>query len=721
MDGQIAKRHQFLKERNAPLTIGFAAAADFSSFIGQEYLAGIGQAAQDYGVNFINMADAVRHSVLDDAHFLPQFITKTQFMRPPLLDGMVTWASSLSEYLDAPKIQALFSALNPLPMVDIGYLDIPQVPSIRIDNSKSMHLIIDHLVHVHGFSRIAFIGTRYSRPHAQRLDFFKQEMDNFSLAWDEHSIFLAESLDATDIAAQVERITTLSALDAIVTSSDIIAAHVIEELEKRHIFVPDDITVIGFNNQLIGITAPVPVTTIDLAYFKRGYKAVEMLLDRIMHPQAQMDDLRVGTTLVIRQSCGCFEHAVLTALQPPEPPAQSVPSPSASEYEIRAFLDGVAETVFPQEEKDIRQLLANAIFADLYQTDAPAPSQLLKGFRSMLKKRHASAFRAVDWETHISTLRRTLMPLVQSNDERRDRLEGICNALRVLYAESLRYDMIARTSNERTNMTNFALSLASVETTRQLENVLRFKLTELRIPGIVLALSPYLTERLSPASVEIAIPEPAEDGGRNLPCKVREPHLLPKYFFPRSKHFSATLELLFYNGSYIGYAYLFAGAQNLAVYDDVKELLSQTLYKLYLKDGKTKPHALIITNRSRLAESIPLSRTPVKHGTLQAQDIMDYFIDHLDEMCDLEKMAADFQMSKSHLTRRVKALTGYTAQVLHERLKIEQAKDFIKSGTMKMNDIALRLGYTNPNYFSNVFKKVTGLSPLAWAERNRRT
>ena len=97
---------------------------------------------------------------------------------------------------------------------------------------------------------------------------------------------------------------------------------------------------------------------------------------------------------------------------------------------------------------------------------------------------------------------------------------------------------------------------------------------------------------------------------------------------------------------------------------------------------------------------------------------MTYLIDHLDEMLTLEKMATDFHLSKSHLARRIRALTGYSMQELHELLKIEQAKDLIQSGGLKMNDISARLGYTNPNYFSNVFKKVTGLSPLNWAEKH---
>lgn len=319
-------------------------------------------------------------------------------------------------------------------------------------------------------------------------------------------------------------------------------------------------------------------------------------------------------------------------------------------------------------------------------------------------------------------MRKALLPLVHGDQKAHQRLEDVCNALRVLHAVSLQYDSVTYRSRSRTSMTQFALSLARAENIRQLENILRFKLTELSIPGCIVVLSPYLTERLSPGEVTMVIPRFTDDRAKIIPCHVREPQLLPKMLFPREKQFSATLELLHHNGWYMGYAYLFSGAETLAVYDDVRELLSETLYTLYKQQGKTKPHALIIANRTHLAQSIAFApqETVTKPGKLQAQDILDYLIDHLDEMCDLDKMATFFQMSKSHLTRRVKALTGYTAQTLHERLKIEQAKDLIKSKNLKMNDIALRLGYSNPNYFSNVFKKVTGFSPLAWAERNRR-
>ena len=151
--------------------------------------------------------------------------------------------------------------------------------------------------------------------------------------------------------------------------------------------------------------------------------------------------------------------------------------------------------------------------------------------------------------------------------------------------------------------------------------------------------------------------------------------------------------------------------------------MSQNLYRIYLKEGKTSLKSTIITNREELTERVPFTpeeNPVVRGGKLNSETIVNYLLDHIDEMCDLDKMASFFGMSKSYLTRRTKELTGYSTQILHERLKIEQAKNLIKSGKMKMNDISTRLGFSNPNYFSNVFKKVTGMRPTEFAEFQKR-
>ena len=94
-------------------------------------------------------------------------------------------------------------------------------------------------------------------------------------------------------------------------------------------------------------------------------------------------------------------------------------------------------------------------------------------------------------------------------------------------------------------------------------------------------------------------------------------------------------------------------------------------------------------------------------------------MEHLSEMTNLDKMASDLGVSKSHLIRKARELTGFTIQNLHERMKVEQAKNLLLLNTLRLGEIAVRLGFQNQNYFSSVFKKNTGLSPKAWLKKNK--
>ena len=760
MSTQIAQRHRFLKSLNSPLTIGFTAIADFSSFIGQEYLSGIMKASSDYGINFINMASAIRHSIFSDTEFIAQYFSKLNFMRPPLLDGLITWASSLCEFLPSQKILDTFSSLSPLPMVDIGYLDIPGVPSIRIDNEYSINLLVEHLVKTHGFSRIAFIGSNYSHPHLERLEKFKKAMQGFGLSVEENSIFMSPSLASRDIEEQAERFLAIhqesilrqspAAIQAIVTSSDIIACAVVETLEKHSVSVPDMVSVTGFNNQLAGITSPSPITTIDLAYFKRGYEAVELLLDRIMdkevpryarndriarndglarHTQNTRNDWQaeirtVKTSLIVRQSCGCFEKSIIDAEYCTAFPEDFYTDDSEPSHEkIHLYLTANISHLFIHEAEKEQEELVESILSDIYNTSVPPPvPNILVWFRSYLKRNRFSPSHISSLPEKISELRRIVLPLLQNDFEQRTRIEDIFHALRALHSVNERYEIIAHRGESYFNskIAEIALNLANVETIKQIDSILRFKLSELSIPGIILCLSPYLSEELGETSIKTVIPENQEHFEKLLPLKVREPASFPKKFFAGKTSFSATLELLWHNSRYIGYAYILNNGVNMALYDDIKELLSQCIYKIYKKEGKSRPFSLVVANRQKLIEKIPIEQefSEDSQGKFNSQAIMDYLVDHLDEMCDLDKMAAFFNMSKSHLIRRTRELTGYTAQTLLELLKIEQAKNLIKSGKMKMNDIAKRLGFSNPNYFSNVFLKVTGSRPSEWARQN---
>ena len=261
-------------------------------------------------------------------------------------------------------------------MVDIGYLDIPGVPSIRIDNQQSVALLVEHLVSVHGFKKIAFLGSSSAIPHRTRLEMFRKAMALHNLPVNDNMVFMTDSLGEQDVDSKISELMSIYgignhlSIDAIITASDIIAKEAISSLKKRGLCVPDDVAVTGFNNQLSSLTAPSPVTTIDLAYFNRGYKAVEILIDRIMAPQNALLSYRVPTSLVIRQSCGCFEESVFLASGCGSALEQHS---LQSELEVRTYLRSSFEKTFSKIGTERIKSLITASLSDIYGTNVPPP------------------------------------------------------------------------------------------------------------------------------------------------------------------------------------------------------------------------------------------------------------------------------------------------------------------------------------------------------------
>ena len=702
------------------VTVGFTCIADFRSFIGQEYIAGIVKACEDYDINFINMSESVKYSFFDDFDFLAHYEKKFRFMKAPLIDGLITWASSLAPYIPNEQIVKKFTALKPLPMVDIGYIDLPGIPALRIDNSCSVFLIIEHLVKVHGCRKIAFLGSEISRPHTERLQSFREAVRKFDIPDENAPVFMARSLDDADIVRSVDEIYSAcmgneraEKLDAIVTSSDIIAAALIRELGKRGISVPEDVAVTGFNNQYQGITSSPPITTINLEYFRRGYLAVKMLINQIMSPDAGKEIVKIPTSLIVRESCGCFETQIIEAGSS-DAEIPHLPD-DANEDEGRNYLLERVSAIFTREDYERKMDLVGAVFEDLFEDTSPPKT--LQWFRQFLSGVRGVHFSSTDCQQKITDFRLALLELAGSNDRQRARVESITNQLRVLSSVISDYERIVQRNNSHllNNTTQAAIRFAAATTGSEMKNALRTHLGELGIPGIILSLSDNMTTDLETSSVELVIPDLDGTEAERLPLRVSDESLFPKSFFPKNKRFSVVLEILHYSDRYFGFAFMQMQSRNMTLYDSVSLMICHSLHSLYLKEGRTKRHSMFMdTKPLEKFFSQGAERSATSPGRLTAQQITSYLIDHISEMTSLDKMAADLGVSKSKLVHEAKSVTGYSVQRLHEMLKMEMAKNMLREGRLKLAEIAERLGFQNGNYFSNVFKKNFGESPRNW-------
>lgn len=721
---KISERKQFLAERKSAgrrVTIGFTGIADLRSFIGLEYMKGMMKAAADYDINFINMGGAVKYSLFDDINFISHYIKNFRFMREPFVDGLVTWASSLWEFMEERNIISLFSGLRPLPMVDIGHVDIPGATMLKIDSDIAIRSMMEHLALVHGYTKFAFLGADISEPHRNRFSNYKKELARLGLSDRPHSAVLARSMNPNHIADALDEICSNFVLrggqdvQVIVTSTDVIATEVIDQLSRRGISVPKDVAVTGFNNWYEGITARSPLTTIDLAYFRRGYTAVEILIDKLVSPSSAPRIVRVVPSLVIRQSCGCFEECV-ARVSSGNSEGAVLDSFRESEDTLRERLSCALRDVFPFRDDDEVSEMLDAFFSDVYEG---GESRMLRFFQQVLQNyRKVREFDGEHFQNVVSRLRSLLLPVLKNEgDDVVRRMEDSFHQMRSLVSVYQKYESFAERENpyRLNNISEQAVSFVSASSREKVFDALRYQLGVLDIPGVSLALSENMGYNFPTPSVEFVFPEPPEKSKSLMHRRISEPYLFPKELFDRGKRYCVMLEILHHADRYFGYAFFEMKSLNIATYDVLRMLLSNALYLIYRKEGRTREVSFSVRD-DQLKELISVETEPPRNARsrLTVEKITDYLTEHIGEMTNIDKMSSELMVSRSYLSRRTKELTGLSVQTLHERLKMEQAKNMLLLDSYELSEIASSLGFKDQNYFSNVFKKNTGLSPRNW-------
>jgi AraC-like DNA-binding protein len=129
-----------------------------------------------------------------------------------------------------------------------------------------------------------------------------------------------------------------------------------------------------------------------------------------------------------------------------------------------------------------------------------------------------------------------------------------------------------------------------------------------------------------------------------------------------------------------------------------------------------KREALLVQALVALADPAHAEGTP----PLVAGTIEEYLREHIAAATNLSRMADHFAVSRSTLCRVAKQACGDSIQRMHERMKVEWARTLLGLGRFNVAEVALRVGYRDPLYFSRVFRRQTGESPKRWARRELR-
>lgn len=89
----------------------------------------------------------------------------------------------------------------------------------------------------------------------------------------------------------------------------------------------------------------------------------------------------------------------------------------------------------------------------------------------------------------------------------------------------------------------------------------------------------------------------------------------------------------------------------------------------------------------------------------------------MDEKLSIEELSAMFSISRRNFDRRFIKATGNTPIEYLQRVKIEAAKKSLESTGKTINEVMYDVGYSDVKAFREVFKRITGMSPLDYRNR----
>lgn len=126
----------------------------------------------------------------------------------------------------------------------------------------------------------------------------------------------------------------------------------------------------------------------------------------------------------------------------------------------------------------------------------------------------------------------------------------------------------------------------------------------------------------------------------------------------------------------------------------------------------SKYFALDIGRNSQSAFAI--FRGQKDHGDDEIKKAQEYIEQQYAEKLTVDQIAAKFAIVRRTFERRFKKATCNTVVEYIQRVRIEAAKKELEAGRKTVNEVMYDVGYTDSDAFRNVFKEISGMSPIEY-------
>ena len=232
-----------------------------------------------------------------------QYVAVSSFVSSKNLDGAIFISGTIMHTLNKTEAASYIKSFRPLPIANIS-MEIPGVPSVVVEDREAYETIIKELVSRQRCRKFAIFAVRTNSTEIKtRLKNIKEILNDNGISEDEITIWkstLSYTPALEDLRNIYKEVGEFD-YDAILCMNDEMAFAAMDFCNEIGLKVPDDITVVGFDNLINSDTCIPTLTTIKQNFEGQGYLAGMNLIKEINGKDA--DKLSVMTAIpVMRES-----------------------------------------------------------------------------------------------------------------------------------------------------------------------------------------------------------------------------------------------------------------------------------------------------------------------------------------------------------------------------------------------------------------------------------
>jgi LacI family transcriptional regulator len=176
--------------------------------------------------------------------------------------------------------------------------------SVIIDNYKSGYKATQHLVE-QGCKKIVIVTSSLVRNvYSERFRGYKDALFDYGISFDENLVIINDLSEKAGITAATQMLAMRPMPDGAFVANDFVAAVCMRMLKENHVAIPEDIAIVGFNNDVVGKIVEPALTTINYAGKEMGEVAARTIIGHLKGESniQQINTIIINSAIIVRES-----------------------------------------------------------------------------------------------------------------------------------------------------------------------------------------------------------------------------------------------------------------------------------------------------------------------------------------------------------------------------------------------------------------------------------